>query len=72
MRGETSPARFKQASSSRIFSRLSLYSVSAYFKGFELVFNQFKQILDKHGVSEIKCQIGDEFDYNFHNGVVRS
>ena len=43
--------------------------VKAYFKGFELVFNQFKQILDKHGVSEIKCQVGDEFDYNVHNGV---
>ena len=43
--------------------------VKAYFKGFELVFNQFKQILDRHGVSEIKCQVGDEFDYNFHNGV---
>ena len=43
--------------------------VKAYFKGFELVFNQFKQILDKHGVSEIKCQVGDEFDYNIHNGV---
>lgn len=43
--------------------------VKAYFKGFELVFNQFKQILDKHGVSEIKCQVGDLFDYNVHNGV---
>lgn len=43
--------------------------VKAYFKGFELVFNQFKQILDRHGVSEIKCQVGDEFDYNVHNGV---
>ena len=43
--------------------------VKAYFKGFELVFNQFKQILDKHDVREIKCQVGDEFDYNFHNGV---
>jgi molecular chaperone GrpE len=43
--------------------------VSAYFKGFELVFNQFKQILDRHGVSEIKCSIGDKFDYNVHNGV---
>ena len=43
--------------------------IKAYFKGFELVFNQFKQILDRHGVSEIKCSIGDKFDYNFHNGV---
>lgn len=43
--------------------------ITAYFKGFELVFNQFKQILDKHGVSEIKCNIGDKFDHNIHNGV---
>ena len=43
--------------------------VKAYFKGFELVFNQFKQILDKHGVSEIACKQGDPFDYNIHNGV---
>ena len=43
--------------------------VQAYFKGFELVFNQFKQILDRHGVSEIKCNIGDKFDHNIHNGV---
>jgi molecular chaperone GrpE len=43
--------------------------VQAYFKGFELVFNQFKQILDRHGVSEIKCSIGDKFDHNVHNGV---
>ena len=43
--------------------------IKAYFKGFELVFNQFKQILERHGVSEILCKIGDEFDYNIHNGV---
>jgi len=43
--------------------------VKAYFQGFELVFNQFKQILDRHGVSEIKCAVGDAFDYNIHNGV---
>lgn len=43
--------------------------VQAYFKGFELVFNQFKQILDRHGVSEIKCNLGDKFDHNIHNGV---
>ena len=45
------------------------HEVQAYFKGFELVFNQFKQILERHGVSEIACKIGDEFDYNIHNGV---
>ena len=43
--------------------------VKAYFKGFELVFNQFKQILDRHGVVEISCKQGDPFDYNIHNGV---
>lgn len=43
--------------------------VKAYFKGFELVYNQFKQILDNHGVVEINCKKGDPFDYKFHNGV---
>ena len=43
--------------------------VKAYFKGFELVYNQFKQILDKHGVVEILAKQGDAFDYNIHNGV---
>lgn len=43
--------------------------VSGYFKGFELVFNQFKQILENHDVSEIVTNVGDEFDYNVHNGV---
>jgi molecular chaperone GrpE len=43
--------------------------VKAYFKGFELVFNQFKQILDNHGVVEIVTKEGDKFDHNVHNGV---
>ena len=43
--------------------------VVAYFKGFELVFNQFKGLMDNHGVSEINCKVGDKFDYNVHNGV---
>lgn len=43
--------------------------VSAYFKGFELVFNQFKDLMERHQVSEINCKIGDMFDYNIHNGV---
>ena len=43
--------------------------VKAYFKGFELVYNQFKQILDRHGVVEILTKQGDAFDYNIHNGV---
>lgn len=43
--------------------------VSAYFKGFELVFNQFKDLMERHQVSEINCKIGDVFDYNIHNGV---
>ena len=43
--------------------------VSAYFKGFELVFNQFKGLMENHGVSEINCKVGDKFDYNVHNGV---
>ena len=43
--------------------------VSAYFKGFELVFNQFKGLMENHGVSEINSKVGDKFDYNIHNGV---
>lgn len=43
--------------------------IKAYFKGFELVYNQFKQILDRHGVVEILTKQGDPFDYNVHNGV---
>ena len=43
--------------------------VKAYFKGFELVFNQFKQVMDNHGVSEIVTKVGDKFDHNVHNGV---
>ena len=43
--------------------------VKAYLKGFELVFNQFKQVMDNHGVSEIVTKVGDKFDHNVHNGV---
>jgi molecular chaperone GrpE len=43
--------------------------VSAYFKGFELVFNQFKDLMERHQVSEINCKVNDEFDHNIHNGV---
>ena len=43
--------------------------VSAYFKGFELVFNQFKDLMERHQVSEINCKIGEQFDYTIHNGV---
>ena len=43
--------------------------VIAYFKGFELVFNQFKEMMERHQVSEISCKVGDSFDYTIHNGV---
>ena len=43
--------------------------VIAYFKGFELVFNQFKDLMERHSVSEIVCKVGDKFDHNIHNGV---
>ena len=43
--------------------------VVAYFKGFELVFNQFKDLMERHGVSDINAKVGDEFDHNIHNGV---
>ena len=43
--------------------------VVAYFKGFELVFNQFKDLMERHGVSDINSKVGDDFDHNIHNGV---
>ena len=43
--------------------------VVAYFKGFELVFNQFKDLMERHNVSEINSKVGDKFDHNIHNGV---
>ena len=43
--------------------------VVAYFKGFELVFNQFKGLMERHAVSEIASKVGDSFDHNIHNGV---
>lgn len=43
--------------------------VVAYFKGFELVFNQFKDLMERHSVSEIASKVGDSFDHNIHNGV---
>jgi len=43
--------------------------VVAYFKGFELVFNQFKDLMERHSVSEINTNVGDKFDHNIHNGV---
>lgn len=43
--------------------------VSAYFQGFQLVFNKFSQILEDNGVSEIKAKSGDKFDHNVHNGL---
>lgn len=44
-------------------------TVSAYFKGFEIVFNQFKDMLERHNVTEILCKEGDNFDHNIHNAV---
>lgn len=43
--------------------------VSGYFKGFELVFNQFKEMMERHKVVEIDCKVGDKFDHNIHNAV---
>ena len=43
--------------------------VSAYFKGFELVFNQFKDLMERHQVSAIYCKVGEKCDYTIHNGV---
>lgn len=44
-------------------------TVSAYFKGFEIVFNQFKDMMERHNVVKIDCKEGDKFDHNIHNAV---
>lgn len=38
-------------------------------EGIELVYRQFKEIMGKNGVEEIKA-VGEEFDHNLHNAVM--
>ena len=43
--------------------------VAAYLKGFELVYAQFEQFLDRNGVSEIVTKLGEEYDPLLHNAI---
>lgn len=40
-----------------------------FLKGMELIFEQFKGVLEKFGVKEIEAE-GNDFDPNFHNAVM--
>lgn len=40
-----------------------------FLKGMELIFEQFKGVLEKFGVKEIEAE-GADFDPNFHNAVM--
>lgn len=41
----------------------------AYYKGVEMIMNQFNQTMEKLGVKEIEC-LGQKFDPAFHNAVM--
>lgn len=41
----------------------------AYEKGMEMIFKQFREVLEKSGLEEIEAQ-GKEFDPNFHHAVM--
>lgn len=43
--------------------------VAGYLKGFELVYAQFEQFLERNGVSEIVTKIDDEYDPLLHNAI---
>lgn len=40
-----------------------------FLKGFEMIDNQFVEVLKKHGVEQIEA-VGKEFDPNFHQAVM--
>lgn len=40
-----------------------------FVEGMEMIFNQFKDVLEKAGLEEIKA-MGEDFDPNFHNAVM--
>ncbi|MCX8083644.1 MAG: nucleotide exchange factor GrpE [Calditerrivibrio sp.] len=45
-------------------------TVCKIIEGFELILKQFKDILAKHGMREIDCQVGDSFDPNKHEALM--
>jgi len=46
------------------------FSIDKIREGFELILKQFKDILSKHGMKEICCEIGDQFDPNKHEALM--
>jgi len=46
------------------------FSVDALRQGVELALKQFKDILSKYGVEEIKVEEGDKFDPNVHEAMM--
>lgn len=41
-----------------------------FLDGIKMIYKQFKDILEKHGVKEIVCE-GEEFDPNYHHAVLQ-
>ena len=46
-----------------------LERASEYDSGTTLIYNSLQKILNNYNVTEIICNIGDEFDENFHTAV---
>lgn len=45
-------------------------SIEKIKEGFELILKQFKDILAKHGMKEICCEVGEQFDPNKHEALM--
>lgn len=45
-------------------------SIDKIKEGFELILKQFKDILAKHGMKEICCEVGEQFDPNKHEALM--
>ena len=43
--------------------------VMAYVQGFEMIYKQMVQALERKGIVEVPCKIGDEFDHNIHSAM---
>lgn len=43
--------------------------VMAYVQGFEMIYKQMVLALERKGIVEVPCKIGDEFDHNIHSAM---
>jgi len=43
--------------------------VTVVLQGVEMILNQLKDVLEKHGICEIKVKEGDAFDHNIHQAI---